>query len=100
MLTCCKSKKKFVFVRYNDRTFSCSIQTRPVSAKGVERRDAEGIIILFGVPYVVCSGRLASRSLIRAINTNRVILLVSDFVAGGNTLVVLKNVFIFLLEAM
>ena len=34
--------KKFVFVRYNDRNFPPSIQTRLVSAKEVEKRDAEG----------------------------------------------------------
>ena len=35
--------KKFVFVRYNDRNFPLSIQTRLVSAKEVEKRGAEGL---------------------------------------------------------
>jgi hypothetical protein len=35
--------KKFVFVRYNDKSSPLSIQTRLVSAKEVEKRGAEGL---------------------------------------------------------
>ena len=38
-----QQNKKFVFVLYNDRNFSLSIQTRLVSANEVEKRGAEGL---------------------------------------------------------